>query len=206
MAQWFSGLGDVPGVAYASRAGRDVRRLPGYGSRPKVVRYQAADGTVHESFSWELPGGGGTGRSPAGAHGAFPPDVRDETARQALGRLWEALELPGELADYHFAIQRTIEVLSKARRGEPWVYDELETLCLLSIALVEAHPATVRFEGQDRTSYAAILAFGYLIDLYIQEGEIEEALAIARRAGAFDQCQMEREALELRIKASNADA
>jgi len=93
--------------------------------------------------------------------------------------LEEALELPGVLSDYHFAIQQVCEVIYKGRREDPALLEEVERLCQLDIELVEYYPKTIKYEPGE---FPQVLAYHRLITLYEGEGYFREALEVAERS------------------------
>lgn len=210
MEKWFPRLGDVPGIEYVNEA-VDRTRLAGHDAIPRIERYEF-DGRVHESMYWPTKDGS-TSASPSKTWEARP--LQGETAGQtALRQLREALELPGTLTDYHFAIQHGHDELRDNAREEPWVFEEVERLCWLDIKLIEQYPETITLEpitiqdeeiaklaierrGERR--FFAVSAFHQLIGLYEREGYLKEALEVAKLAERFEQCQGKTEELKERI-------
>lgn len=191
---WFRRMGDIPDLDWAS-PGVDRTRLPRHDAKPEFRVYEF-DGERHESLWWETSEGGTSG-SPAQdwAH-----TDEDRTAEQILTSLYEALELPGEPADYHFAIQSAASALWSRRRDDPSLILRTEELCWLDIRLIEAYPQSVAYEGQDGETYYAITAFHTLISLYEREGYLDDALAVVGRAARFGRrVPGERERLEAKL-------
>ena len=91
----------------------------------------------------------------------------------------EAVELPGVISDYHFAIQQAIEELWRHRAQEPWVLEEVETLCWLDIRLITR---SVREFQRDNGSLLVIYALNRLLTLFERVGYIREALDLAEFA------------------------
>lgn len=199
--RWFRRLAEVPGVGYAGNSSVDRRRLPGAHARPEVHTYEF-DGKRHTSLSWPSSDGS-TSASPAKSW-TSPPRRGEQESDAALRQLHEALELPGGLSDYHFAIQQCCEVLWQHRLQTPQVLQALEELCLLDIRLIESYPEIIRFENRDTTvQYATVRAYGILIRLYEREGYLHEALDLAKREGRFrpDETRAHVEELQRRIAA-----
>ena len=192
MVTWYRRLADVPGVGYAPAVGVNRKKLKGNDLVPEVRAF-SLDGKKHESLSWA----GGGSQSPAKEHTAASP--RETSVAAALKHLAEVLELPGEPADYHFALQGCVESLHRQRRDDPAVYAEIERLCWLNIRLLEACPSAVEFENGGETRYFRILAFAYLVGLYSQEGFLKEALEVAERGARFKQEGLGAEELRLRL-------
>lgn len=184
MAMWFHRLADVPHLGYQGHPTIDRASLAAHATQPKIDTF-GLDGKRHESLSWPTRGGT-TSASPVQQWQTHKR--RGESPMQTqLRQLYEALELPGELPDYHFALLGCYEALWQHRREEPWVVAEIERLCLLDLALVELYPSIITFEGKDGRTYAHVPAFNRLIYLYEQNGYLREALAIAQRAVRLQQ-------------------
>lgn len=203
MEKWFRRLSEVPGVGYQGSPGVDRTRLRGHNAVPKVS-VSTWDGKRHESLTWTIGSVSGSA-SPAQSHG-FTPAPGTESPQKSMQRMYEALELPGTLGDYHFIIQRCCGQLSdwRTRHSEPWVFAELEKLCWLDIHLVEAHPNTVASDRAEGPAYYTVTAFSTLIRLYEQEGYLHEALDVAERAERFGSGGKAVE--ELRAKVANLEA
>jgi hypothetical protein len=139
---WFERLADVPGVSYESSPVVARTELPGYDSVPQD--WESSVTNRHDDFlMW--PGvevGSATSASPAKRH-ASERLSEEMDLRSGLLRLYEALELPGQLSDYHFAIQDTCKAVYERRREDLTLLDELERLCWLDVELLEAHPEVV---------------------------------------------------------------
>ena len=177
MPNWFRRLADIPGVGYPGSEGVVRTKLKWHNAVPEV-HISDFDGRRHESLMWP------SGASPAHELG-FRSD--DDLTSAALKRVAEALELPGEPSDYHFAIQSCLEYLLAHRREEPWQLQEVERLAWLDIRLVEACPESVRSGEDPKDGFFNVLAFSRLVDLYTCEGFIREALDVAERGVRFQQ-------------------
>jgi hypothetical protein len=199
--EWFRRMGDIPGLDFASP---DVERdkLPGHDREPEVQSYEF-DGERRESLWWPTPDGDSSG-SPAQTHNQ--DDEQDRPASEVIRRLYESLELPGQPADYHFAIQGTAALLWNRRREEPNVLTKVEELSWLDIRLAEAWPRAVSYDSGDGETYFSITALYTLIKLYEREGFIREALAVVDRAKSFGrQVPGERERLEQKLAAIESE-
>lgn len=195
--EWHPRLADVPGVDYEKPPGLAPESLPGYGARPKVLRYEGG-----ASLWWE-DGSGGTSQSPASAHVMF--DGGRATAERTVNRLQEALELPGTASDYHFALLSAVESLYGLRFSESAALDAVERFCLLDIQLIEAKSAAFLYETPEGTKkYYGFPTLSKLITLYSAEGYLREALAVIEKAERFDQAQQHRERILARIAAIEA--
>lgn len=152
----------------------DRSKLPNANMEPKVERFEF-DGKINESLMW-----GNSSASPVQRHMGLASE--GESLETRLLRLYEALEMPGEAADYHFALLGMCHALWTARRAVPRFLEDLERLCWMDIQLIERSwqddPETdFRYLGQP--------AFKYLFDLYEGEGYFEDAIVVAERAAAF---------------------
>jgi hypothetical protein len=202
--QWFRRLAEVPKVGYSGSPGVDRKKLPGYNASPRLENYEF-DGKRHESFWWPLPNGG-TSASPARSW-QTAPRKGESPAQTELRQLYETLELPGTISDYHFAIQSYVEKLWSLfiNREQLAASNLIEPLCWLDIRLVEAFPDDFKTDFGDSTSYYAIRALGILIRLYEQEGYLYEALDVAQRAVKLDQEHKALEKLQGRIAQLEAE-
>lgn len=178
---WFRRFGDIRGVRYETPAGFDPTKLKGHGLEPQRDSYDF-NGEHREELMWPTKDGA-TSASPAHewAFGSSPDDSVDTLVKG----LAEGLELPGEPSDYHFMIQGTFDQLRKLGRRDLRALAELERLCWLDIALIEAWPRAVMNEYDDDHNFYYCAAWGHLIGLYETEGALYEAMEVAERAGAF---------------------
>lgn len=197
--EWFRRLADVPGVDYGGRPEIDRNRLPGHDATPEVHAFEM-DGVVHRSLSWR-----GLDRGTFSTSSAPARQWRDRSTDRKLPEmvqlLYESLELPGQLSDYHFNLLGTYDVLWNHRSEEPWIPAAIEELCLLDMALVEARMDAVEADSEHaKGDYYVIPGFHHLVRLYEQEGYLQEALAIAHRAAKFGQLAADVERLTARIQ------
>lgn len=182
--EWFRRLADIPRVGYVGSPERGHTRLAGRDEVPRIVTYEF-DGRRQRSLRWSLPGGS-TSASPAQRHGSQIP-LEGQPLDQVLRRMSEALELPGQAGDYHFAIQGCLQTLWRRRAEAAALLDEFEQLCWLDIRLVEARPTIIRFEHGGEAQFAQVLGMGYLARLYERNGNLQEALEVARRGSRLGQ-------------------
>lgn len=196
---WFPSLADVPGISYTTPQDVDRAALSGHGAVPRVFEY-GFDGETRRSLVWATPGGE-TGASPA--HQRAFGDGEKTSARDELRKLREALELPGALSDYHFAIQRAAETAYKGRQDDQTLIGEAERLWWLDIELVEAHPRIV--EHSPGESYR-VSAYEHLVRLYEGEGYLTEALEITERALEVGQQHLSPAAERLRANLAELEA
>jgi hypothetical protein len=206
-------MGEIPNMEYAAPVEVDRRSLPRHDAVPRQTRTALFDGREFDRLTWiaedaETDGTGLTGRSPAQDH-AWAAD-RDEIPSDALLlRLWEALELPGEPSDYHFAIQSAAGALWRRRREEPEVARWCEYLFLLDVRLIELCPEALANEfaegDENQAPYYRATAFDSLPALYEREGYLGEALRIAEIGARFGHGEERVKALEDRISLLRAE-
>jgi len=217
MEKWFRRLAEAPGIEYKPDPAIDRLQLPGHDAVPKINRYEF-DGRRHESLSWPTEGGS-TGTSPAQAWKTQPR--KDETEAQiTLRQLQEALELPGTLSNYHFAIQGCHDALRRLASAEPWVLEEVERLCWLDIRLIRQYPKTITLEPittaheelakvaaerRGERKFFSVSAFYQLISMYEREGYLREALEVAKIGRVFEQCPGKVEEIQDRINRVEAE-
>ena len=193
---WFERLAAVPGLAYQPPAGVNMDRLraAGWGQRPKIQRLQG----LEPSLWW-----GKTSQSPAQQHAL--QQNGDASTAEVLANLVEVLELPGQASDYHFALQNTVAELRRRRQASPELFDEIERLCRLDLQLALAVPDAVSFaEGQ----FVYIAALDWLLEMYLTEGLLADALwvaEVAERFGAGDRPRV-RKARERAARVAAEDA
>jgi len=200
MVQWFRSFSDVPGVGYKGNPGLYRPQLPEHATLPKSGSSEIA-GVNRDFVIWPmLFGTGTTSASPVQQWTTHTqPRSGESPAQTRLRQLYESLELPGELLNYHFAIQGCCLELWRLRREDPWVLAELERLCWPDIRLIQAYPDIAQVKHE--RAFLMIMTLQHLIALYEQEGYLYEALQVAEIAAQFDQ---QRPALE-RIKSRIAN-
>ncbi len=179
---WFRRLSEVPGVPYAGSPRIDPGQLPGHGRRPRIETHEFDDGATHSYVRWLNPGGEASG-SPASRH-AHKEEASGLASDVLLRRLEEALELPGEARDYHFAMVAYCEEAYKRRREDPGVLEQVERFCAADIELVEACPEAAQNAADE---FYLIPSYGRLVSLYEREGFLREALSVAERGLAHGQ-------------------
>lgn len=199
-AEWFRRLGDIPGLEYSPPLAVDRTRLPRHDSEPEIRRVELDD-QVREYLSWGTkPIDGEPGGEPAWTSLTSPAI---EHLKEALGdawpggdlcptetvlkRLYEALELPGTVEDYHGALTQVRYVLQMRKLAEPAVLDALESLAWLDVRLVLGHPAAFTYEDPEpgHAGFLGIAGFNDLIRLYRGEGFLREALQVAELLQQF---------------------
>lgn len=113
--------------------------------------------------------------------------------------MYEAIELPGQASDYHFAIQGCLQTLWRRRAEAPALLDQFEQLCWLDIRLIEARPGIIRFERDREVQFARVLGVEYLARLYERNGYLKEALEVARRLSRLGQGSSDIDDLRARL-------
>lgn len=194
--QWFKRLADVPGLSYTGSQTINRTKLPGHDLEPEVLEFEYG-GELHRDLSWPMPDGGSTSASPVHQR-VYYRSGEDATPQETLRRLEETLELPGELSDYHFAIQGVCEAVYKRRREDLSLLEETERLCWLDIELIEAYPETVA-TGHEEMPYAHVVGYKRLVTLYEGEGYFREALEVAQRGFRIGQKHLSQDAERLRF-------
>jgi hypothetical protein len=194
---WFPRFAEIPEIEYAAPKGLDFSHLAVMKITPEISYYNF-DGKRRKSIMWNY---GNTSSSAAPAHGWTATQRQGESQPLFLLRqVYETLELPGKLSDYHFALQRTHDELNGFIGKESWVASAIENLCKLNIQLLEKHPETISYENENGIHYARVTAFNRLIRLYETEGYLRDALEIAKIALKFDYGYEKVEEIEDKIK------
>ncbi len=176
---WFRCFAEVPGVGYTSDPQRRAR-LRDRDAVPEVHSFDLG-GERTTSLSWRTAEGS-TSASPV--HRLAFGDFGKESSEQARDRVLSALELPGEIMDYHFAIQHVADLLYKRRRAQPSQLALVEWLAWFDARLVEAHDHFFRISpGSDE--YLSVFSLDFLVRLHQREGYLHEALALAERFARF---------------------
>lgn len=192
---WYRRFADIRDIGYA---GDEARRgkLRNRDVTPTVMRFEHRG---EASLSW--PARVGESQiSPAASMAGGERD--DESSKSLRERVLNALELPGEPLDYHFALQGVADTLWKRRRDEPKQLTFVEWLSWLDVRLIEAHPDAVRI-SQEKEEYVSISALSRLVDLYVREGFLREALDAAER---FERFRAMTDLAELRARVARLDA
>ena len=194
-ARWFHRLGDVPGLAYEAPPVIDRTSLPGHDVSPKIreLGSEQPDGELRRYLDWgsviddqfetddpdeEVYRGY---EAPVREYLRGPLSDADCSTGVLLSRLWEGLELPGQVGDYQHALEQVSDILRRRVLQEPRVLDSLEHLYGLGVRLAIASPDDGTLFGRDRDGNPMPPnAFQYLIHLYCAEGFLLEAASVAR--------------------------
>lgn len=176
MTQWFERLANVPGINYQSSPNIDRTMLPGYNFVPSESNLDS------HSLSWPCFSGGKTSASPAAQ---YIKDQRETSPDVVLLNLYEMLELPGIMSDYHFGIQSSLDRLWSFRLKKPEFYAYIEWFYWLNIRLLQAYPSMFNDIFDDY--FPRISAFHRLIVLYESQGLLQKALEVAKISIQFEQ-------------------
>jgi hypothetical protein len=195
-AEWYEGFRKVPGVAYPGHPDIDRRKLPQHNVKPEIETFDVG-GEKHTSVMWQTRDGYSS-QSPAAAWSSVD-DPRVAEPEDVLRSMYEALELPGTVSDYHFKLLNACAALWSRRKRRPEVLPELEKILLLDISLVGLHGHSLMFEHEDGRVMPGVPAFDQLISLYEGDGFIHEAIAIAKLATAAGQGSSDEERLAERL-------
>jgi len=216
--KWYRRLAEVPRIGYEPDPSIDRTKLPGHDAVPRIHRYEF-DGKQHESLDWPMKNGT-TSASPSQSWETKTRRGESE-CKTTLRQMREALELPGKLSDYHFAIQNCHDSLKRFAREEPWVLEEVERLCWLDIRLISEYPETITLEPiaisdkelakiaaerRGERHFFSVSAFHQLMGMYEREGYLREALQVAKIAERFEQCSGKVEEIIERLDRINAEA
>ena len=125
------------------------------------------DGKRRTSMMWPSIDGINTTSESLARQWETQPRPHEMPGRTALRQLQEQLELSGTVEDYVSCIQRAITSLWDRHHDEPWVFVDVERLCLLVIRMVEMYPEAVVHQLQDgRSFYYGSWAYTQLITRY----------------------------------------
>src|SRR3954471_8694499 len=128
---WFRCFAEVPGVSYAGDPQRRAR-LPEANDVLEVDEYIDDDGKSQTYLTWSVAEGS-TSASPA----ARFHEIDSVSSEQTRERVLSVLELPGEIKDYHHALQSAVSDLHERRGAEPTYLAFAEQLAWLDVKLVE---------------------------------------------------------------------
>ncbi|MER6575876.1 hypothetical protein [Nonomuraea sp. NPDC001023] len=169
-------MAEVSGVGFAGSPGVDRSRLPETHVRP----IKADNGYIY----WPTPSGH-TSASPA--HARASAEMRGMDIPSLVRWVWEGLEIPGTISDYHFLLQSAIGRLWSARASDPGGLQFLEIFADLDLRLIEAAPRPFLIDENDATKgYFHFSGVATWVSLLRTEGALREALAINRRLRRFD--------------------
>lgn len=147
---------------------------------------------------------GFTSQSPASSWTTVPR--LGETLVQTTSRqIYEKLELPGVLMDYHFILSGGAQVLMREQQDEFWIFGEVEKFFLFDIRLMQSYPKMM-FVENGKPGYLRATSFDNLIHLYEREGYLQEAFSIAQIAIQFNQQHKALERISARLKNLEAEA
>jgi hypothetical protein len=187
-AAWFRRMGDIPGLDYSPPVSVDRAALPRHDEEPEVDSY-TLEGRETALVMWgmrpiaEHPSGEAAWESMGSPAVEHLRDVAstetDYPTEQVLGRLREALELPGTPEDYHYALGAVCQK-PLTRKLAPDVLEAVESLAWLDIRLLQTHPDThiiKTYEG--KRAIVSNNGFDTLIAMYREEGFLHDASSVA---------------------------
>ncbi|MGW2143502.1 hypothetical protein ACWCOT_04265 [Nonomuraea bangladeshensis] len=188
-------MAEVKGVGFTGSPGVDRRRLPEAGVRPRNSDFGG--------LSWPRPGGW-TSASPA--HDRAFADMREMDTATLVRWVWEGLEVPGTVSDYHFLLQSAIARLWSGRNADRGNLRLLETFAELDLRLIEAVPQPFLVDENDPSKgyvrFSGVVTWMRLLET---EGALREALAVNRRLRRFDD-DYRIEELEAKVTALDEEA
>lgn len=176
---WFRRFAEVPGPGYVGDSSLRAQ-LPDRDAIPEVHEF-AFDGKQTASLSWPTRDGS-TSASPSHRQRSDSPP--HETIPQVRYNVLAALELPGEILDYHFAMQGAATELWRRRSEDPAQLAFIEWICWFDARLVEGHPFDFRILPE-KEGYVSVFAFDFLVDFHEREGFLHEAFMLAERFARF---------------------
>lgn len=201
--QWYRSLADILGPLQLP-AGISLGALPS-GLTPTVRRWSSPD--LPDSLDWPLLADRDTTTSSSPAAQWMWDTNPSWSPTELTQKAFEAVHLPGAPRDYHFNLLHAYSRLWDLRRQHPEGLGFLEPLCLLDIQLCEAAADVAREERGPHNGYLSVPAFGYLVNLYRDEGYIVEAIEIAETAHRFGGQGIDLEELqERRVSLESEDA
>jgi len=201
--KWFPRLADVPRVGFVGSPGVDRSRLAGADAVPTVTTYKNL-GTTYRSVMWKTSSGESSAR-PAQQHAQ--QGAEQSTVDGLLRVTWEALELPGELLDYHFALQSAVTFLWQKHRRNANALAAAEVFARLDLQLLSKHPQEFRIDRDDTGSgFFHVSTFGPLLTILEREGAWRDALAVAEQAVAIGQKTARRDVIAARVAELDAEA
>jgi len=199
---WFERLADVPGVSYKSSPAVSRTQLPGHDSVPQKREPNFTEGQEHFLMWPGADDGSTTSASPASQHASERLSEAQDLGSVLLG-VYEVLELPGQLSDYHFAIQNACKIIFRRRREDLGLLEEVERLCWLDLELLEVHPQVAEYEPR---KFFRVLAYERLASLYETEGDFAKALEVAERGIRLGQEHLTLQAERLRARLAELEA
>lgn len=171
---WYPRLADVPGVEFAGSPGVKREGLRNASVRPSKTQW---------GLSWEYRGMS-TSASPSKEH--IQDQLPDLPTPTLARKVWEALELPGTLADWHFLLMNASGTLWSRRRNEPGALLLCETFGSLDVQLAAAHPNEFLVDrSEPARGYLSVPTFDVLINLYRAADALPRALEVATVASTF---------------------
>jgi hypothetical protein len=188
---WYRRLGDVPGMNFAGSPNVDRRQLR-WAEMVPVIREPLRDypnQRPEDRLSWDYAGEWSTSDSPADRHWrAGPDDPHRETPELLEQRLYEALELPGTVNDYHFIVMAAATSTESLARDDPILLTKVEEFCVLDLRITSGHPDVFIWTDQNGDPKPLVVpACDILARLYRHEGAVREWLEVEEQAARLSQ-------------------
>ena len=201
--KWFPRLAEVPKIGFRGSPGVDRSRLADADAVPTVTTFKDL-GTTYRSVMWKTSTGESSAR-PAQQH--TQQAVEQSTAEGIVKVTWEALELPGEVLDYHFALQSAVNGLWQKHRKNANALAAAEVFARLDLLLLRQHPEEFKVERQDASSgFFHVSTFGPLLSILEREGAWRDALAVADQEAAIGQGTARRDMIAARVEALDTES
>jgi hypothetical protein len=184
---WYPRMGDIPGLDYNPPSGVDPTTIPGWDAVPMKETISEFRGREIVGLMWG-DRRSATSASPANQFASSNFDT-ERSPQYAVAELWKGLELPGTPPDYHRLIGGVAGWLNAIRWKQPNVSAQLEQLCWLDVKLIQAAPGAIINEYADEgvLDYYSVGSFYYLIEIYLDEGYVQDARAVGELAATFKQ-------------------
>lgn len=172
--RWYPRLADMPGVAFTGSPG--VQRSKLRGSTTRARKADWGDG-----LDW--PERNGEWGSPAQAH---RQDFAELSTDRLVRNVWECLELPGTLGDWHFTLQDAAGELFRRRHSEPAALRHCEQFALIDLQLTQARPQAFLIDAAKSDSgYVGVTSLNVLMRVYRAMDDLPSAVEISRRAESW---------------------
>jgi hypothetical protein len=189
--KWYRRLADVPGLDFSGGPGVDRARLWWASLTPEIHAplRDFPNQRPEDRLWWTYPGGHSTTESPADRHwGSGPDDRHREEPAQLERRLYEAIELPGTISDYHFIVMAATSSMELLARDDPALLTQVEEFCLLDLRITGDHPELFTWTDKEGdTRHLRVTTCDILARLYRQEAAVAEWLEVEEQAARLSQ-------------------
>ncbi len=183
--RWYPRLADMPGVVFAGSPGVQRSKLRGSNTRPRKSQW-----------GLEWPEQNGEWSSPAQNH---RKEFAELTTAQLAKNVWECLELPGTLSDWHFTLQDAVGELFRRRHIEPAALFLCEQFALIDLQLTHARPQAFLIDGErsNTGTYVSVTGMNTLVRIYRASDDLPQAIEIARHAESWGNVSLSKAADEM---------